>query len=725
MPEFVLEVGCEEMPAPWLLGLTEQLAARLAEAAGRERLEPGDVRAFATPRRLVVRADLLTRQADREERVFGPSLKAAKDAGGGWTGAAQGFARKHGVSPDALGQGPKDPARPDELHLMLVKRMPGRPAGDLLPDVVASVLRGLAFPKRMSWDAWLADGKGAFPFGRPIRWLVALLDGAVVPFTIYALRDGGQGEPVVTSGDRTVGHRFLPRGGSREPVPVRSFVELTARLKERCVLVDSGERAARIEEGLATVRGNDQVVGWEHLKEEWRDLVEYPTVVGGRIPGEFAKLPPEVRNTVIGHHQKYIPLASADGSSLRFAAVIDNDGQSAAQIVRGMERVVVARLRDAAFFFDEDLKRPLADRVQDLAGVTFHQGLGTYLEKAERLARLVDGMGAELGLLTKTEQEAAREAARLAKADLTTLMVREFPELQGVVGALYLGGQGGHWPVVATAVHWHYHPLSIEEGSPPARALAGGDATVFGAVSVADKLDTLAGYFGLGMAPTGSSDPYGLRRAAQGVVRVLIDFWVAGDDEQRPSLRALSALAVKGYGERLKRPAEETVRDLEVFFLDRLRYVLIARGFSQDEVEAVLGARDPDALDDPHEAWLRVKALHRIRSEAREDLDHLAVAFKRAKNILAEAASPAVDPALFQETAERELHAAVVALARVDGGYESRLRSLAGLRQPVDRFFDDVLVMAEDPKLRANRLGLLSQALSLFYRIADISKLGG
>jgi glycyl-tRNA synthetase beta chain len=276
---------------------------------------------------------------------------------------------------------------------------------------------------------------------------------------------------------------------------------------------------------------------------------------------------------------------------------------------------------------------------------------------------------------------------------------------------------------VALAVQWHYHPISVEEDAAPRAAFAGGDATVFAAVSLADKLDTLAGYFGLGLAPTGSSDPYGLRRAAQGVVRVLLDFWVADAAEHRPSLRRLATQAVAGYAGALKRDPAETARDLEGFFLERLRYVLAARGFPPDEVEAALGAREPDALDDPHEAWLRVKALHRVRSEARDDFEHLAVAFKRAKNILGEGSHGPADPALFQEAAERELHEAVARLQAVDGGYEARLRSLAGLRGPVDRFFDDVLVMAEDPRVRANRLGLLSPALSLFYRIADISKL--
>jgi glycyl-tRNA synthetase beta chain len=721
--EFLLEIGGEEMPAPWLPGLREQLAQRFREAAEREHLKPSSVRSSGTPRRLVVRADVLARQQDREEKVWGPSLKVARDAEGKWTSAAQGFARKSGVAPEALAQAAKNPAAPSELSLVFVKKVAGRASADVLPALIASLLRALVFPKRMSWDAWLEDGKGAFPFGRPIRWLVALLDGKVVPFTIYDLENGAKGRAVVESGDTTFGHRFLPREKAGWPLRVRSYADLEARLEEASVVHDPDQRERRIREGLSAGAGAS--LKDDHgLVDEWRDLVEYPTVVVGRIPAEFRALPREVLETVLVHHQKYIPLSEGDAVT-RFAAVTNTDAAFADTTVRGMERVVVARLRDAVFFFAEDRKRPLAERVADLAGVTFHQGLGTYADKTARLTRLVDAMGAELGLLTRPEHDAAREAARLAKADLTTLMVREFPELQGVMGGIYLTAEGGQWEGVARAVRWHYHPLSVEEEAAPTGAVQGSDATVFGAVSLADKLDSLVGYFGLGLAPTGSSDPYALRRAAQGAVRVLLDFWHASPAERRPSLRRLVAAAIAGYDGRLQRPPADVAKELEAFLLDRLRYLLVARGYPPDEVESVLGARDPDALDDPHEAWLRLKALHRVRSEAREDFEHLAVAFKRAKNILGEQKAATVDAGLLTEAAERELHAAVARLSGTNGSYEGRLRALAGLRAPVDRFFDDVLVMAEDARVRANRLGLLSEALSLFYRIADISKLGG
>ena len=712
--ELLLEVGCEEIPAAWLPDLTRQLAKRFAELSDKERLEPAGVESYSTPRRFVLRAEVVARQSDREEKVWGPSLKVARDPKGAWTGAAQGFARKSGVSPDDLQQGAKDPGSPDDLYLFALKKTAGRPASEVLPGVIAAALRALAFPKRMSWDAWLEDGKGAFPFGRPIRWLVLMLGGAVLPFEIFELVGGARGPVIVRSGDATRGHRFFPRQNAGQPIPVGSFEDLQARLRENRVVLDARERDATLERQLAA-GGVGQTETRTRLVEEWRELVEWPQVVFGAIPEEFRALPPEVLETVLVHHQKYVPVAGADGRFERFAAVTNTDADAAAQaeIVRGMERVVVARLRDAAFFLAEDLKRPLAERVQDLEGVTFHRDLGSYREKAERMATLTGAIAPGL-----------EDAARLAKADLTTLMVREFPELQGVMGALYLERQGGPGPVAA-AVRWHYHPVSLEEGSAPAGALAGPEALrAFSALSLADKLDTLAGYFSLGLAPSGSSDPFGLRRAAQGAVRVLVDFWPGGAGRP-PSLRALVARAVAAYGTRAKRPAAEAVRELEAFLLDRLRHLFLARGFAADEVEAVLGAREPDALDDPAESARRLAALHRVRSEAAEDFAHLAVAFKRAKNILGDQPPPAVDRALLSEAAERELFDAVGRLGGANGGYEARLRSLSSLRGPVDRFFDDVLVMAEDPRVRANRLGLLGQALSLFYRIADISKLGG
>ncbi len=723
MAELLIEIGLEEMPAPWLAGLGEQLRKHFVDAAAREFLEAKGARVAWTPRRLVLRAELPARQSDREEPVWGPALKVARDAAGAWTPAAQGFAKKTGVAVADLLQRAKDESKPGELNLLFVKKVEGRATKDLVPALLASVLRALAFPKRMSWDAWLEDGKGAFPFGRPIRWLIVLLDGDVVPFQIHRLVNGAKGPVLVESASATRGHRFLPKGRGGEAVSVSSYQELGEALRERYVILEPEERASRIADQIRGAASGG--TGHHALLAEWRDLVEYPTVMVGQVPQEFRGLPPEVLETVLVHHQKYIALRDAAGRIDRFAAVTNGDAGSAEAITRGMGRVVVARLRDAAFFLGEDKKRPLAERVADLAGVTFHHGLGTYRDKSARMARLVEEMGSR-GLLSGAALAAAKQAAALAKADLVTLMVREFPELQGAMGGIYLAGEGVP-ETVATAVRFHYQPIAVEPDAEPAQAFAGQDerSRVFAAVALADKLDTLAGYFGLGENPTGSRDPYGLRRAGQGAVRAVLDFWRPKAGDKTPDLGALVAVAVSGYPP-LKQDPEATARSIQSFLLDRLEYVLSARGYASDEVAAVVHAPGLPALADPVLALRRVEALQHVRREMPEDFAGLGEAFKRAKNIVAQAGSGApVDPALFDSDAERALHAATSRLQQGQGSFEDRLRGLASLRAPVARFFEDVLVMAEDPRVRQNRLALLQQTLSLFYQIADISRLGG
>jgi len=355
------------------------------------------------------------------------------------------------------------------------------------------------------------------------------------------------------------------------------------------------------------------------------------------------------------------------------------------------------------------------------------------------MVRHVEALGLQ-GVLDGAPLRDASEAARLAKTDLVTLMVREFTELQGIMGGIYLAAEGAPERVV-TAVRFQYHPIAVEPDAEPFREFIGRDedARVFAAVALADKLDTLAGYFGLGENPTGSRDPFGLRRAGQGAVRAVLDFWRPKPGEQAPDLAALLGVAIGSYGP-LKQPAEASAGAAEAFLLDRLEYVLSARGFSADEVAAVVYVPDVDAgstafaaqgtgaraLRDPIDVLARVDALQRVRREVPEDFAALAEAFKRAKNILAQQAPAAVvDPKLFEAPAEQTLFAAVERLEAAGGSYEQRLRGLAGLRAPVGRFFEDVLVMAEKAEVRGNRLALLDRTLSLFYNIADISKLGG
>lgn len=743
MAEFLLEIGCEEIPAPWLVDLEKQLSKQLERLLTESGLKPALSGSASTPRRLIATFDVASRQDDREVKVFGPSLKQARDAQGNWTAAALGFAKKNAVDPNTLKVGPKDPTKPAEQNLLVVQHVLGQPAVEVLPAVIAAALRALNFPKRMSWDARLDDGKGVFPFGRPIRWIVALLDAEVVPFTIYGAIDESRGQLVVKSDRLSRGHRFLgPSAG--QPIAVSSLDDLREKLGAGFVIIQRQDRTDRIESGLGAqgvvLDGLEGAAMLDRVRAEWPDLVEHPTVVVGQVASEFEALPEEVRNTVLVHHQKYLPFTDPKGR-LRFAAITNGDGTNAGEIVRGMERVVVARLRDARFFYDEDQKTSMEEMAKRLSGVTFFQGLGTYAEKANRVDRLLLTMAAQ-DLLDGDEAPLARRAARLAKADLTSLMVGEFPELQGIMGSLYLQAEGED-PSVVHAVRWQY------EGWPP----SGPRDAVTAAVGLADRLDTLAAHFSIGSIPSGSRDPYGLRRAATDVILALLEYWpgpkTPSGIEKWPNVHELVDAAVEAVAALARRPTAETASDLKAFLAERLRYALILKGqatggWTTDEVEAVLGARDPDPLKDVRECLHRLTALHAVRQTAADDFVALATAFKRINNILKQgkyAAPWEYDRQLLTDPVEKEL---LSALRDVRGTllsdrvtkedtdyYVAYLKQLATLRPSVDRFFGDgrssgaVMVMVDDPKLRRARLGLLGDLVEPFYRVADISKLGG
>ncbi len=715
MAEFLFEIGFEEMPAPWLAGLADQLGAKFMALASAEQIAPADVRVLWTSRRLVLVADVKTRQDDRTVVEWGPAAKIAKDAAGNWSKAAEGFAKKQGVALDALKLAPKVEGSAD-LYVSATKAIAGRPTGEVLAGLLPAVLRGLNFPKRMNWDAWLDDGRGAFEFGRPIQWLVALLDGAIVPVTIYDAISGAMGSPRVVSGRRSMGNRFYPRGAADRGFDVRSFGELDAGLASRFVILDPAKRAERIRAQVVSA-GGDVKGEAAHLLHEWADLVEYPTVVVGTIPKEFGDLPDEVLETVLAHHQKAVTLPRGADGSPRFAAISGGDDAAAPNVAQGQERVVIARLKDARFFYNEDRKRTIESRVDDLTAVTFHKGLGSYKDKADRISLLATNLAGHVGLSPEATTAAGR-AARFAKADLVTLMVREFPELQGVMGGLYAGASES--VEVASAIRWHYHPVAVEREAAPAGRISGAALEAFAVVALVDKIDTLAGYLGIGVTPSGSSDPYGLRRAGQGVIRILLDFWTGrapGFDDVIKDVHRL-------YGSALTKSADELRTAMRAFLVDRLRGVLMTRHQgAADEIEAVLSAR-VDPLDDVRSAATRLSALAAVRSEHRDVFAALAEAFKRAKNIVGETPPGAVDQTAFVEGAEGLLHAAIVrAEATPAADPAARLRAVAALRGEVDAFFKGVMVMADDPKLKVNRLALLSRLLNLVYEVADLSKL--
>jgi glycyl-tRNA synthetase beta chain len=736
--ELLIELGTEELPASWLPGLTRQFGDHLAARLAALRIPPGGpVETFSTPRRLAARvARLPERQADLEELINGPAVAAAFKPGGEPTPAAAGFARKHGVEVDAL----ERVETPKGTHIAFRRFQRGRAAVDVLPEALAGVLRDMAFPKQMHWDAWLDDGRGELLFGRPIRWVLFLFGGRVVPFTILrseAAQSGAVQE--VRSAALTFGHRFLATSGrAGRAIKVRSFDEYRTKLVESFVLLDRGERHDKIARELDAhaQRLGGRVSGASSsqsaLLQEVPDMVEYPAVVAGTFGAEFLTLPEEVLTTTMIHHQHFFPVVSPAGRLMpAFLAVTNTQVDSSRLIARNCERVLTARLRDARFFFDADRRVRLDDRLATLGSVLFHKKLGSYRAKALRLERLARWLVADVFKRPDLADDAAT-AGRLAKADLATDMVRELTELQGTMGGIYAREEGFPEPVWR-AVYNHYLPVGVEAAAAPSRADLGGAAIVWAALSVADKMDTLVALFAAGERPTGTRDPFGLRRQAHGLLKVLVDLpdltglGLAVDlSAIRFETRAtLDALAEPGVA--LPAPAPARADDLAVFLAERLRYLFQQRGFSYDEVNAIAGSRR-GFLENPRDARLRLEALRRVRTS--EDFEALAVAFKRVKNLSRELTSGPVETldrltepaevALIEEFRTRGGH---IRAAAARGDYMEAFRQASLFRPAVARFFTDVFVMVDDAALRGQRLTLLWRLHDLMLDLADISEI--
>src|SRR4051812_47338680 len=540
--ELLLEIGCEELPASWLPGLTNQLGEVVITQLKEHRLAPeAPAETYSTPRRLTVRIGRLAeRQTDLEEVLNGPPLSAAFKEDGSPTPAAVGFAAKNNTEVALLER--VETAK--GIYLAFRKKQRGKTAVDVLPSVLGGTLRGLTFPKLMHWDAMLEDGKGELLFGRPIRWLLFTYGGRVVPYSI-ARTPGAQSGSVqdVTTGAVTYGHRFLTTSGrAGRAIKVRSFDEYRARLLENFVILERAERHNKIARELDAKaqrlhgRVSRMVRQESGLLAEVPDLVEYPSVVAGTFSPEFLELPHEVLTTTLIHHQHYFPVESEDGRLKNaFLAVINTEPDNERTIARNAERVVSARLRDARFFWEADRAHTLESRIERLGTLLFHKKLGSYQEKAARIERLAAWIAREaLGAAEPVAQQAAR-AARLAKADLTTDMVREFTELQGTMGGIYARTEGLP-EEVWKAIYYHYLPIGVEADAPPTKAQLGKAAVTWAAVSLADKLDTIVGLFAAGEKPTGSRDPYGLRRAAQGILKTLVDLESLCGTSKRPTL---------------------------------------------------------------------------------------------------------------------------------------------------------------------------------------------
>ena len=675
--EFLLEIGTEEIPAWMIEGALFDLRNWLRALFFSTNLpfdESLPIDTYGTTRRLVAHVPALpAQQPDTVELLIGPP-KSAPDQ------AVEGFARKHAVPRRKL----RLESQPKGEYWVLRKKKKGEKIKDILAKQLPHGILSIRFAKAMYWRPERER------FVRPIRWLMALYGGRVVPFEMAG----------VASSRYTFGHRAIGKGRLK----VTGFEQYVRVLRENGVLLEPSDRCAKIlGEANALLRRESAGLRLRDNPELLDTLVyltEFPSAAIGQFDAAYLELPEEVLVTVMQHHQKYLSVSDAKGRlASRFIFVMNLDGDPNGLIRHGHERVLRARFNDARFFWETDQKVPLRDRLALLEHVTFQSQLGNYRQKTARNMALAKRLSDSV---PRAPVEAAVRAAELAKCDLTTELVKEFTELQGLVGGLYARAQGEPGEV-ADAIYDHYKPQSMEDRSPrtPAGAL----------VALADKLDTLAGCFSIGLRPSGSSDPLALRRAAQGVVKILADHGL------RARLEDLIAAA---------QPTPEAARDLRDFFLDRLRYYLReVRSFRYDEVNAVLAGSSADVPD----AIARCQALARVRPT--ENFEPLSAAFKRISNILTKAGGAGQfagepDASLLAAGAEADLYAEarrIIGETKDSLDYEAVLRRIAELRPQVDAYFDQVLVMANDERVRQNRLTLLAWLLRAFTRVADFSEI--
>ncbi|UJR80794.1 glycine--tRNA ligase subunit beta [Sandaracinus amylolyticus] len=682
----LLEIGTEELPASFVAKALKELPGILTQLLDHARIGHGSASSYGTPRRLAVLVhDVADRQTDLEEEVLGPPKAAAFEADGRPKKAAEGFAKKNGVSIDQIRVVATDKGE----YAAVTRRETGRAASEVLPAILSDACAKIPFPKSMRW------GQGDVAFGRPVHWLVAL-HGKHAIATQFA---------GIASGTRTRGHRFL---APRE-IEMPEASAYLAVLREAHVLADESERRRVMVDRLAAKAreiGGDLVPD-EFLVEENASLVEEPHVIAGSFEDAYLSLPDEVIVAVMRGHQRYFAAKAkgADRLMPRYLAVV-NTALFPATVTNGNDRALRPRLADARFFVETDRQTPLADRTSKLDGIVFQAKLGSVGEKTVRVGELAARL---------SNDSRAVKAAPLAKADLVTLIVGEFPELQGLMGRWYALQQGVE-PEIADAIRDHYLPKSASDAVPSAPLSA--------ALSIADRADTLVGCFGIGIVPTGGADPFALRRAALAIARTALEGPIDVD------LRDVLAAAWRAYDAQGKKLSEkdEVLAKLDEFFRTRLRGLLSEQqGHPVDLVDACLGAWEGRSIRD---LAARVRALAELRKMPA--YESLAVAFKRAYNIAKDAPSGDPDPALFDHEAERALAARFseirsrVEIATQSGDYVAALTLVAKeLREPIDRFFDQVFVMVDDARVRDNRLRLLGAIARTMTRIAHFHLLGG
>lgn len=683
--ELLLEIGCEEIPARFIPPALADLRTRAAKALKELRLEHGEVVTAGTPRRLTLAVrGIAGLQPELVREVTGPAKAVAYGPDGTLTKAGIGFARSQGADPDALTV--KKTAKGE--YVSVIRKEEGRAAAAILAEEIPRWITSLRFPKSMRW------GDGDLRFARPIHWIVALLGGEVLDFEVEGIR----------ASNRSAGHRFL----SPASFEVEGWDDYLRKMEEASVIVVPGERKASIAAQIAaaaTAEGGT-VSNDEELLDTVTHLVEYPVAVCGSFDEDFLGLPEEVLVTSMKYHQKYFTVRDGGGRLMaRFIAVSNMRCADMSLIREGNERVLRARLADARFFFEEDRKTVFADYVSKLEKVVYQEKLGTYREKIDRVAVIARSLAKKTGA---AEPEDAARAALLSKADLVTQMVGEFPELQGVMGREYAAASGEKEPVAA-AIFEHYRPRFAGDDLP--------ESDLGALLSIADRVDSISGIFGIDEAPTGSEDPYGLRRHTLATINIL----TARDYDV--DLSSLIEEAIGLVAEKVVRPSDELQREIMEFFRGRLEHLYVGAGFPSDVVRAVLAA----GFDRLPEVKKKIEALDSFRRL--DSFLPVATAFKRASNIVPADFEGRVDAALLQEKEEKDLHAALAGLrektvAALEGGdYAGALEEMADLRPVLDRFFDKVLVMADDPAVRDNRLALVQGLASLFSRIADFRQI--
>lgn len=685
--DFLLEIGVEEIPSGYIEPAMEVLARRAASELETRRISFSGIHSFSTPRRLALLVrGLAEKQADVEKEAVGPSEKAAFDAHGKPNKAAQGFARSQGVPVEALFIKDTDKGK----YVCARVSIQGRPTKDVLPELIPSLVLSVPFPKTMTWL------DPSVRFGRPIRWVAALLDADVVPFEVAGVK----------SGRITFGNRFL----APEPIRLNDPSEYVPKLEKAWVIADLSKRKAivtRLVEEEAQKKGG-RIVEDRELPDIVTNLVEFPVAVVGSFDKAFLELPRDVVITAMREHQRYFALEDGSGKLLPYFVTLRNGGSDGEENVRvGNERVLRARLDDARFYWEKDVSIGIERQLELLRDVVWQESLGSVYDKGKRLSELAASVVAEWD---KSKVDVARRAALLCKTDLVSEMVKdgkEFTTLQGVMGGEY-AARAGELPPVVTAVKEHYLPRFPGDSLP---------ATLSGAaVGIADRLDEIVGCFSTGKIPSGSEDPYGVRRQANGIMRILIEKGL------HTSLSRGLERAIQLLSGQFK--VRDSLREeVSAFLEQRLAFILSEMGLEQDVIDSVLSVDS----DDPYRSWLKAKAVAEWKPDAQ--FSGVVLSFKRVSNILkAETYEPALREALDEEV-ERSLYDGVADVSTVVSDlmsqvrYEDVVARLLSLKGPIDAFFDGVLVMDPDHKVRARRLSLLAMVRSVFLTMADFSKL--